>query len=102
MVVSHEEKQRFLASAANFPLFLDMSVWMDILQYDEFDILMVATSRAPDGLVRQVLGHLRSNGEETLCQVASWIDYDVTQILPILRQSAFMTPALERFFVTKN
>ena len=95
------EKQRFLASAANFPLFLDMSVWMDILQYEEFDILMVATSRAPDGLVRRVLGRLRGDGVETLRQVASWIDYDVTQILPILRQSAFMTPALERFLLPR-
>ena len=69
---------------------------MEMVEYDEFDLLTLLNPRATDAVVRNLVGRLKSGGKETIARINSWIDFTVVDILAILRQSAFMTPVLER------
>ena len=67
-----------------------------MLQYNEFDLLMIVNPRSTNAIVRNLVSRLKGNGKRILTQIESWISYEVSNILVILRQTAFMTPALER------
>ena len=89
------EKQRFLATAAHFTEFVDMCEFMDMLEYAEFDILMLLNPRGTDAVVRSLVGRLKEKGREIIAQIDSWMNFTIIDTLRILRQSAFMTPELE-------
>ena len=73
-----------------------MAEWMEMLQYDKLDLLMIVNPHSTDAVVRSLVSRLKGNGKPILKQIESWIDYEVSDILAILCRSAFMTPALER------
>ena len=96
---SHDKKRRFLSAVAKFTQFVDIAEWMDILHYDKFDLLMFVNPRCIDAIVRSLVSWLKGDGKAALENIDSWIDYDVGEIITILCQSAYMTPALERYLL---
>ena len=90
------EKQRFLGAAARHPEFVDMCEYMDMLKYEDFDLLMLLNFRSTNAVVRSLVGRLGDKGKEIIAQIDTWLDFTIIDTLAILRQSAFMTPELER------
>ena len=92
---TREEKQRFLKKVAEKPDFLDMARWMEAIEWDEFDILMMVTMVPQPEVTKSLLSKLSKDLDGVLQRLDSWINCGPLDILPLLRQSPFMTPALE-------
>ena len=97
---SYEEKRRFLKIVALNPQ-TDMIVWFDMIEWTQFDALMVVNSGNYDVIVRRVIRRLEDDPAALIAKLASWVDFKRPQALDIFRQSPFNNKTYEGFNLGK-
>ena len=94
---STNEKERFLKSVGKKTNSFGMVTWFDLICYDRFDVLMFISRSRHERKeeIRRNLRRLTDGVDEALQQLVEWRKGSTCEILSILRNSKFISPALE-------
>ena len=90
--LSDDEKRRFLKTAAREKSHLEMIEFMDLVEWKEFDVSMIATEKTT--VMRRCFSRF-SEPARVKSQLESWIDFRTVETVRIIRQSPFLSPILE-------
>ena len=99
--LTRDEKRRFLRKVAERPDFVDVAQWMNVIGWNEFDVLMLFTVRPLLQLQKNLLSNLTGDLGKVLERLDSWMYSGPLDILPLLRQSPFITPEAEALLIRK-
>ena len=74
-----------------------ISPWMDFMEYEEFDVLMLLTRKPGDmaATIERNLSRIKDDIGDVLRQLEQWRGCGVRDILDILRSSRYVSSAIE-------